>query len=131
MTTTQAVLDDRYGRRGSPRRRRAIWIAVIAVAAIVVGAFAWSTIANPANALKAVDTGYRIEERSVTLSFTLSAPAGTSVACALEAMDEEYGVVGWKVVELPASDSHVRTFTETVPTVAKAATGLVNACWVA
>lgn len=128
--TTQAMLDERYGRARRPGRRRAAWIAVIAVAALVVGWFGWYTLVNPANGVSGDASAFQLAERSVTVELQLTAPAGTSVACAIEALDEEYGVVGWKVVEYPASDRHLRAFSETVPTVARATTGLVNACWV-
>ena len=43
--TTQDALDERYGRRRSPRAR---WIrgGFIGLAVVVVGAFAWMTVAN-------------------------------------------------------------------------------------
>ena len=62
--------------------------------------------------------------------FQVSAPVGRSIACALEAQDEEHGVVAWRVVEYPGSDLHVRAFHETLPTTSGATTGLVNSCWV-
>lgn len=128
--TTQAVLDDRYGRGGSRTRRRVVWVALVAVVVAIVAWFGWFTLVNPANGVNADATAFHLEERSVSVTFQLTAPAGTSVACAIEALDEEYGVVGWKVVEIPASDTHLRAFTEVVPTVAEATTGLVNDCWV-
>jgi hypothetical protein len=128
--TTQAVLDDRYGRGGSRTRRRVTWAALLAVVVAIVVWFGWYTLVNPANGVNADATAFHLQERSVTVTFQLTAPAGTSVACAIEALDEEYGVVGWKVVEIPASDTHLRAFTEVVPTVAEATTGLVNDCWV-
>ncbi|MFT4230921.1 MAG: DUF4307 domain-containing protein [Microbacterium sp.] len=125
--TTQSMLDERYGRtRGS----RAVLVALGIVAAGVVGWFGWSIAANPATGVSADDTAFEVADRAVRVHFQLTAPAGTTVACAIEALDEEHGVVGWKVVEIPASDTHVRAFAETVPTVAAATTGLVNACWV-
>jgi hypothetical protein len=57
-------------------------------------------------------------------------PIGRDVACALEAQDEEHGVVGWKIIEIAASEQHTRAFRESIPTVAEATTGLVNSCWV-
>jgi hypothetical protein len=47
----------------------------------------------------------------------------------VEALDEEFGVVGWKIVEIPATDTHMQQLSATVPTVAEATTGLVNSCW--
>lgn len=129
MSTTQEMLDERYGRRGRPARWL-VWTGA-AVATIAVGWLAWATVSNSLNAVDADATGYQVvDARSVVLEFQISAPAGATVACALEAQDEQHGVVGWKVVELPAAQTHARAFRETIPTVAAATTGLVNSCWV-
>ena len=47
------------------------------------------------------------------MSWTLSVPPGNETACIVQALDEDFTVVGWKVVEIPASEQHLRTFTET------------------
>lgn len=128
--TTQQQLDERYGRTGGRRGR---WIIAIFVAAALVGtaAFGWLTVSNSLSAVDVDTTGFEIaDERTVIISFQVGAPIGSTVACALEAQDVEHGVVGWKIVELPASDSHTRAFRETLPTVAEATTGFVNSCWV-
>lgn len=128
MTTAQE-LDDRYGRT---RRRRLPWIIGILLAVTVVGYFSWSTITQSMNSVDADDLGFEVsDEYSVEVRFQVSGVAGKDVACAIEALDEEFGVVGWKVVEIPASEEHSKAFTEQVKTVAEATTGLVNSCWVA
>lgn len=127
--TTQDVLDERYGRRRSPRSR---WIrgVFIGLAIAVVGAFAWMTVVNALDDIAAETTGFSIDERAVTIDFQLTVPTGRDIACALEAQDEEHGVVGWRIIEIEASDQHTRAFRESIPTVAEATTGLVNSCWV-
>jgi len=128
--TTQDMLDERYGRARSGSRRWGL-IAFAAVAAVAVGLFAWMTFANSADAATAEMTGFEVvDQHSVSLRFQVSAPVGRSIACAIEAQDEEHGVVGWRVVEYPGSDLHIRAFHETLPTTAGATTGLVNSCWV-
>lgn len=128
--TTQDMLDERYGRTRSPRRRWAIGAAV-ALGAVVVGLFVWTTVTNSLDSVDADTTGFEVvDEHSVVLSFQFTAPAGRPVACAIEAQDDDHGVVGWRVVELPASDDHTRAFRETIPTTAAATTGFVNSCWV-
>jgi hypothetical protein len=128
--TTQDMLDERYGRTRSPRRRWAIGAAA-AVGAIVVGLFLWTTVSSSLDAVDVDTTGFEIvDEHSVVLSFQVTAPVGRAVACAIEAQDEEHGVVGWRVVELPASQEHAQAFRETIPTTAPATTGFVNSCWV-
>lgn len=131
MTTTQQILDERYGRRRSTRSRRIAVIVVVAVAVVVVAAFAWMTWAGAADDVDADATGFElVDAHSVTLSFQFTAPIGSAVACALEAQDEEHGIVGWRVVEFAPSRSHAQAHTESIPTVAAATTGLVNSCWV-
>lgn len=129
--TTQAELDDRYGRRPDPARRRLLWGAVIAVALVGVGWLGWTTVANTVDAVSVDGLGFEVrDEHAVDVSFQVTAPRGRDVACAVQALDEEFGIVGWKIVQYPGHDGHAMSRTETVPTVAEATTGLVEACWV-
>lgn len=129
--TTQQMLDQRYGRRTSRRRRILGWTAVGVLAVAAVGALGWSTIARAITTVDAVDTGYEVtDEHSVSVTFQVTIPEGRDIACAVEAQDEEHGVVGWRVVTYADTGERVRAFTETVPTVATATTGFVNQCWV-
>lgn len=128
MTTAQQ-LDDRYGRAG---RRRLPWIVGIGLAAVVVAAFAWMTVSQSMNSVTADDLGFEVvDEHSVEVRFQVAGVAGRDVICAVEALDEEFGVVGWKIVEIAGGEQHTQAQTTRVPTVAEATTGLVNTCWVA
>lgn len=130
MTTT-AELDARYGRNRSPRRRRVLWwiVGVVAVAATI-----WlgvTTLASTADSVRADGVAYTVvDEHAVEVRFQVVGPAGRDMACALEALDDEFGVVGWRILEIPAADTHTQAFTERIPTYAEAATGFVNECWV-
>jgi len=127
--TTARDLDARYGRTG---RRRLPWIIAGAVALLLVGAFSWMTVAQSMGSVDADDLGFElVDEHSVNVNFQVTGVQGKDVVCAVEALDEEFGVVGWKIVEIPAGDSHSQARSVTVPTVAEATTGLVNTCWVA
>ncbi|GAA3211893.1 DUF4307 domain-containing protein [Microbacterium terregens] len=128
--TTQDMLDERYGRTRSPRRLWTIGI-VAAIGATLVGLFAWMTVASTIDDVRADTTGFTVvDSHAVEIAFQITAPEGRSIACALEAQDEEHGVVGWKIVEYPASELRSRAFHETIPTTAPSTTGLVNSCWV-
>jgi hypothetical protein len=127
--TTAEQLDDRYGRT---RRRRGPWIVLIAIGVVLVGAFGWMTVTSQMNTVDSDDLGFElVDEHSVDVRFQVTGASGRDVVCVVEALDEEFGVVGWKVVEIPASDSHSQALSATVPTVSEATTGLVNSCWVA
>ncbi len=128
--TTQHMLDERYGRVRTPRRRWAIGVA-IAIGAAVVVLFAWFAVSGTLDDVDVDTTGFEVvDDRSVTLTFQVTPPAGRSFACAIEAQDEEHGVVGWRIVEYPASEVHARAFQEVIPTTAEATTGFVDSCWV-
>lgn len=128
MTTAQE-LDERYGRT---RARRTPWIIGGIVALLLVGVFGWMIVAQSMNSVDADDLGFElVDEHTVDVRFQVTGVQGKDVVCVVEALDEEFGVVGWKVVEIPAGDSHSQALSTSVPTVAEATTGLVNTCWVA
>lgn len=130
MSTTQEMLDERYGRRRSPARR-AVVIVFAVIAAAVVTALAWTIVSGSSSTVDADATGFQIvDAHSIVVEFQVSAPADASIACAVEAQDEEHGTVGWKVVEIPARGTHATAHQVTIPTIAEATTGLVNSCWV-
>lgn len=127
--TTALELDERYGRT---RRGRLPWIIGIIVVVLAVGAFGWMTLAQAMNSVDADDLGFDVvDEHEVSVRFQITGAQGKDVACAVEALDEEFGIVGWKIVEIPASETHQQQLDATIPTVSEATTGLVNTCWVA
>lgn len=127
---TQDLLDDRYGRRRGPRGRIG-WIVVGVIVAAVVGYLGWTTVASAVDSVDVDTTGFQVHgERSVSVQFQITARPGVPVACAVEAQDTEHGIVGWRIVEYPASEAHSRAFDETVPTTAEATTGLASSCWI-
>ncbi|MGY1550794.1 DUF4307 domain-containing protein [Microbacterium sp. A588] len=127
--TTALELDERYGRTRSPR---ALWIIGAVVAVIVIIIASWMTIDQSMDSVVADDLGFEVvDEHSVLLHFQVTEPQGRDVVCALEALDEEFGVVGWKVLEIPADGGHSQRLSTVIPTVSEATTGLVNTCWVA
>ncbi|MFG6445188.1 DUF4307 domain-containing protein [Microbacterium sp. P06] len=128
---TQQMLDERYGRRHSTRRRVIGWTIVGALALGLIGWVGWGVVARSAVEVGVDLTAFDVpDEHTTSVSFQITSPPGSTVACALEAQDEEHGIVGWRVVEYPAVDAHARAFTERIPTVGLATTGLVNSCWV-
>lgn len=134
VTGQQAgALDARYGRtRPNRTRDRLLLIAgAVAVAVVLIAWVVWAGLDGSEPSVEATDTGHVLmnDERAVEVSWTLSVPPGNETACIVEALDEDFTVVGWKVVEIPASDRHLREFTETVRVAQEANTGLISRCW--
>lgn len=129
--TTQQQLDERYGRPAERRTRRIVVVVAALLAAAVAVSVAWTTVTGAAAAVDPTGTGFEvIDERSVVVSFQIDGNADKPVACAMEALDVEHGVVGHRIVEYPAGEGPSRAYTETIPTVAEATTGLVTSCWI-
>jgi len=127
---TSPTIDERYGRTASPRRRRRSLIAVIVV--IVALTVAWFVWANPIGVgphATARDTGFAMQDDRVTVTFDLSITPGSTGACAVQALDKSFAVVGWKVVTYEASAEQTRSEEVTLRVTSPAVTGLVSSCW--
>lgn len=128
--TTEQELAERYGRGARPLRRHAFWVSVAVLAVAFVAALSWLTVSNSLDDVGYDETGFElVDQRTVTVSFQATPPSGSGFACALQALDEDFGVVGWRVIEYAAAETITRTFVETIPTVAQATTGTVHSCW--
>ena len=125
-------LDARYGRtRGTARRTRIIFVVVAASFAIVLVAWVvWGALDSAAAKLNVEDTGHSITgTTSVDVRYQLTVEPGTPTRCAVEALNEGFSVVGWKIFDVPASTERTRSLSATVATTELANTGLIYRCW--
>ena len=127
------VLAERYGR--TPRARiRDRWLLVLGgvfAAVVLVAWVVWAGLDGQRPSLEVAGTAHELlnDERAVEVSWNLSVPAGNATACVVKALNDDFTVVGWKVVEIPASDTYTRNFTERIRIAQPANTGLVEHCW--
>ena len=128
------ALDERYGRTPArTRRRRTLAIVTAALFAVVFGAWLiWAGLLGDNAAIEFRDVGHEIVDDSlVTVTWQVTVEPGTPVSCAVEALNESFSVVGWKVLDLDTSEERTRTFTEEVRTSELAVSGLIYRCWLA
>ena len=126
------TIEARYGR--TPRRqRRTRLLAIIAGAGVLIVVAAWVVwvgLFGPAAGLGSRDLGYVIDgDSAVEVRYEVTVDAGDSASCALQALNSDFGVVGWKVVAIPPSEKGTRQFRETLATSETAVTGLIYRCW--
>lgn len=125
-------LDARYGRTPA-RKRLVLWVSVagaVAVGLVFVAWVFWAGLSGSNGELEARDVGYVIDgDSAVEVRFELSVAPGSPASCALQTLNSNFGIVGWKVVDIPASESRTRSFHETVLTTEQAVTGLIYRCW--
>lgn len=125
-------LNDRYGRSRSTVRgnRLAMWMFV---AFVIVALIAWLLWANPLKigpSAEARDIGHTVvDSGTVVVDFSVTVTPGHEFACAIEAMNTGFAIVGWKVFTYPASDELTQTLQESVKTTEPATTGFVTSCW--
>lgn len=125
-------LDARYGRPAGGRRRdrRLLWVVAGGFALVLVAWVVWAGLDGSAPQIEARDTRHSIiDEHSVSVTFEVSMPAGRTASCAVEALNENFTIVGWKVVDLPPSDRYTRSVTESIRTTELSNTGLIYRCW--
>ena len=134
MTVPESdVLDARYGRSRTRRTRDRLLLigGAVVVAIVLVAWVVWAGLDGQKPQIEVTDTGHRLvnDERAVEVSWNLSVPPGNDTACIVQALNEDFTVVGWKVVDVPASTQHIRSLTETVRIAQEANTGLIYRCW--
>ena len=125
-------LDARYGRTPMRRKwnRRGIWVAAAAFVAVFGAWVVWGGFSGTADEIDTVDVGHLVlDDASVRVEFQVTLDPGDAAHCALEAQNEAHGIVGWKIVDIPASDIRTRSFTEVVRATEQPVTGLIYRCW--
>lgn len=122
----------RYGqtKERSTRQRILAWSVAIAFVLVFVAWVIWATFDNSNAAFQARDTGHKvIDETTTRISFEVSMAPGSTASCALQVQNEQHAIVGWKVVDIPASDKYTQSFTETLRSTELGVTGLIYDCW--
>jgi hypothetical protein len=125
-------LDSRYGRTaGHRRRQKAIaWVAGALIAAVFVAWVVWVAFDGTSATVEARDVGHLVvDDRTVRVDYEVSMPPGTAAQCAVEAQNDTHAIVGWKIVDIDASERFTRAFSTTVITTETAVTGLIYQCW--
>jgi hypothetical protein len=126
------ALDARYGRtRG--RRIRTRTIAIITGAGVLLVAVAWVLWVGLFGATASIETqdvGYVVvDAHRVDVRSQVSADPGTKVSCSIQALNNKFAIVGWKVISLPPVSRRNRVFTEQIRTSEPAETGAIGSCW--
>lgn len=127
---------ERYGRGPSQnaRNRTGVIITATVLGLLFVIWMIWVTITG-ANQLSPKTTAYELlGSGKVNVTFTVVKPANATLICALKALKQDYGIVGYKEVTLSGNGSQDSTAVEvaqkvTFSTTEQAVTGLVDKCW--
>ncbi len=128
----EGYLAARYGRK-APRPRRTRLLLITVGAAFVLafaGWVAWGGLLAGGSDFEVTTQGHsRISDSELTVRWQFTVEPGTPAQCAVEALNGTYGVIGWKIVDVPASEQRSRVLSETVRTTEPASSGLIYRCW--
>ncbi len=126
------LIETRYGRSPERRRRKRLLgiVAAVGVTAVVLSWVVWVGLLGPNASLGSRDLGYDlVGDDAIEVRYEVTMDAGQTASCALQALNNTFAIVGWKVVTIPASDEGTRQFRETLRTSEPAVTGLIYRCW--
>jgi hypothetical protein len=129
---SETRIAERYGRTRS-RSRRTLIFAIAFGGAIVIVFAAWTIWAGffvPGASVEETDIGnVRVNSQAIEVKWQLTVDPGKTAKCAVQALDSNFGIVGWKVVDIPASETRSRRFSTVVRTAQPAVSGLIYLCW--
>ena len=129
-------LANRYGakKRALPRGLKRT-VAGVALAG-GIGFLAWVSTSNSLSDGSFKDLGYSTTDAAAAeVDFQVTREPGTAVKCAVKALDSKYAIVGWKVVDIPATTEEAfdggRTVSQRVAlrTESLSVSGVVDDCW--
>lgn len=122
--TNSELVKTRYGQ--SPDRTKTIWVLAVSGLIAVIGFAAW--VAFSGERLGFEDVGFSVKDQWHTeVTFDVNKEAGETVFCNLQALNQQYGIVGWREIQVPVDKSSVR-ITTTINTTEEAVTALVHGC---
>jgi hypothetical protein len=127
-------LNARYGRSANRRRRNLIFALTLGGGIVVVfAAWAiWVGLFQPTADIEYDDVGnVAVSSNQIQVRWQMTVNAGTPTKCAIQTLDQNFGIVGWKIVSLPPSSVRSRTFTSVVRTAQPAVSGNIYQCWLA
>jgi hypothetical protein len=132
MSVQLEHLEERYGRKKRQKfDKRFAWIGVTVVVLAALAFFVFGGFNLDASDTDATDLKHRIvSDTEATVTFELNSRPNRPVACAVEALSNSHGPVGYKVIDVKPSPERTRTITETLVTTQRAATISAKKCWI-
>ncbi|MHA7146697.1 DUF4307 domain-containing protein [Arthrobacter sp. TmT3-37] len=126
----------RYGRSRArlSRRTKLVLLAILLALAVIAAGFLSMTNTEP---VSSKDVGFNVEQNGfASVDFEVIKDPGATAQCAIQALSENYAVVGWKIVDISPNTVDVgadqgRSTAHRVQlrVDSPAVSGGVNSCW--
>jgi hypothetical protein len=126
----------RYGRspQQEAQRRRNLIITAGLFSVLFIAWVTWASLTTKNEPTFKTSSFEIIDSSNMSVSFVVTKPVNSTAICAIQALKEDYGVVAYKEVRIPASGSLDGSITNVsvkamLRTTELAVTGLVDHCW--
>ena len=121
------LLATRYGKKAKLSRSRWLWISAIGIVLMMLGVL-FATIANY-NPVQSQDVGFSVKDPTqVVVDFEITKPMDAIAVCSLEALNEQFGQVGYKAIEIGPQETGKVRLSVSINTTELATTALVDEC---
>jgi len=121
------LLATRYGKRAKLSKVSWRWISVIGITLMAIGVL-FASMANY-NPVQSQDIGFSVKDPTqVILDFELTKPIDAVAVCSVEALNEQFGQVGYKVIEIGPQETGKVRLSVSINTTELATTALVDEC---
>lgn len=132
MNPDSDALADRYGR--SPRTQHSQrWIVVALAGGLVIAFVLWLLWRGSIGADSVIDAQVAafeaIDDTAMEVTVVIDFDPADTASCAIEIQSSNKSIVGWIIVDVPASDSRARVIDQRVNTTERGVVGLISRCW--
>lgn len=121
------LLAARYGQTTKLTKKTQRWLAVTGVATITAIAIYFGLANYTGLEYKEVSFSV-VDNRSVGLEFEITKPQDSTAICTLQALNEQFAVIGYKAVEIGPQTSQTVRLVSSINTIELATTALVDDC---
>ena len=138
-TSSGLSVANRYGapKRGLSGKAKK-WMAIAALSVAVVIAVWMSISIQGSDDVSSTDVGFNLsDDQTVVVDFQVMKDPDATAECAVQALSENYAIVGWKVVTVGpnaedegAANGRTTAHRVELRTESPATTGGVNSCWI-
>lgn len=121
------LLAQRYGKQPKLSRTRWLWISVVGIVLMSIGVL-FASMANY-NPVQSQDLSFSVKDPTqVVLDFELSKPIDAVAVCSVEALNEQFLQVGYKIIEIGSQETSTVRLSVSINTTELATTALVDEC---
>jgi hypothetical protein len=121
------LMASRYGQKPKRSRKYWLWISVIGIALMALGALV-AAMAN-FNPVQSKDIGFSVKNATqVVLDIEISKPKAATAICSLESLNEQFAQVGYKEIEIGPQETDTVRLSVSINTTELATTALVDEC---